>query len=62
MKKADVRIGGKYAAKVSGKVVPVTIVGDCLYGGWYARNERTGRRVRIKSPRKLRYPWIEEAK
>jgi len=55
MKKADVQIGGVYAAKVSGKVVPVRITAESPYGGWDAVNTISNRAVRIKSAQKLRY-------
>lgn len=55
MKKAEVRTGGRYTAKVSGRVVTVRIVGEALYGnGWDAVNETTGKNVRIKSAQRLR--------
>ena len=54
MKKADVKVGGTYAAKVSGKVVPVRIDAENPRGGWDATNTATGRKVRIKSARRLR--------
>lgn len=55
MKKADVRIGATYAAKVSGRVVNVTLLRESPYGGWDARNEATGRAVRVKSAQRLRH-------
>lgn len=54
MKKADVRLGATYTAKVSGRVVPVVLESESTYGGWNARNVTTGRSVRIKSAAKLR--------
>jgi len=54
MKKAQVKIGGRYLAKVSGQVVTVRITGWSRYGGWDATNERTGKSVRIKSAQRLR--------
>ena len=54
MKKADVKVGGTYAAKVSGKVVPVRIDAENPRGGWDATNTATGKKVRIKSARRLR--------
>ena len=53
MKKRDVRIGATYSAKISGRVVPVTLL-EVAGSGWKARNETTGRVVRIKSAAKLR--------
>lgn len=55
MLKAQIQIGTTYAAKISGRVVPVTILRESLYGGWDARNEITRRAVRIKSAQKLRF-------
>ena len=54
MKKYEITIGGVYAAKVSGKVVPVRITGASPYGGWDAVNEQTKRTVRIRSAARLR--------
>ena len=56
MKKNEVTIGGVYAAKVSGKVVPVRITGPSPYGGWDAVNTQTQRAVRIRSAARLRRP------
>lgn len=55
MKKRDMKIGGRYAAKVSGKLAPVRITGESPYGGWGAVNETTGRAVRIRGAQRLRY-------
>ena len=57
MKKADVKVGGTYAAKVTGKVVPVRIDAESAHGGWTGTNQATGKQVRIKSARRLRGPW-----
>jgi len=54
MKKAQIQIGGRYVAKVSGAETVVRIVGESRYGGWDARNERTGKPVRIRSAQRLR--------
>ena len=54
MKKADVSIGGRYFAKVSGNVVTVRIHSESQYGGWNATNTATGREVRIRSAQRLR--------
>ena len=56
MKKHEITIGGVYAAKVSGKVVPVKITGESPYGGWDAVNTQTRRAVRIRSAARLRRP------
>ena len=59
MKAKEVEIGGIYAARISGKIVPVRLESE-LDGGWHATNMRTGKTVRIKSARKLRCPWPTE--
>ncbi|MFO8011900.1 MAG: winged helix-turn-helix domain-containing protein [Phycisphaerae bacterium] len=57
MKKADIKVGSVYAAKVSGKVIPVRIDAESAHGGWTGTNQATGKQVRIKSARRLRGPW-----
>ena len=54
MKKAEVKVGGTYAAKVSGKVVPVRIDAQNPRGGWDATNTVTKKKVCIKSAQRLR--------
>ena len=54
MKKNEVKVGGRYSAKVSDKVVVVRIDGENPHGGWDATNEATGKKVRIKSAQRLR--------
>jgi hypothetical protein len=54
MKKNEVKVGGRYIAKVSGKLVQVRITGTSGHGGWDAVNEATGKEVRIKSAQRLR--------
>jgi hypothetical protein len=54
MKKNEVQIGGTYTAKVTNKVVQVRIDAESRYGGWDATNMETGKKVRIKSPTRLR--------
>ncbi len=56
MRKSQVTIGGTYAAKVSDRIVPVTLIAENRFGGWIGRNEKTGRDVRIKSAARLRFP------
>lgn len=56
MKKKDVQLGGRYVALVSGQLTIVRILRPSPYGGWEARNERTGRPVRIRSAQRLRRP------
>jgi len=54
MKKHEVKLGGRYSAKVSDKVVVVRIDVENPHGGWEATNEATGKKVRIKSAQRLR--------
>ncbi|MCC6909437.1 MAG: winged helix-turn-helix domain-containing protein [Phycisphaerales bacterium] len=54
MKKNDVRIGGTYTAKVSGKIAKVRIDAENRNGGWDATNLETKKKVRIKSAQRLR--------
>ena len=51
MKKSEVKIGGVYTAKVSGKVGSVRITGENRHGGWDATNQETGKSVRIRVSR-----------
>jgi hypothetical protein len=65
MKKNEVQVGGRYHAKVSGRlaVVRVTQIDEIPAPSWsrgrsrtliYAVNEATGKRVTIRSPQRLR--------
>ena len=54
MRKAEVKIGFRYWAKVSDRVVPVRILSTHNVKGWYAVNENTGRTVYIRSAARLR--------
>ena len=54
MKKNEVKIGDVYTAKVTNKVVQVRIDAESRYGGWDATNLSTKKKIRIKSPAKLR--------
>ena len=54
MKKKDVQSGKRYLAKVSGDLTVVRLGPESPYGGWDAKNEKTGRPVRIKSAQRLR--------
>ena len=60
MQAKEVGLGGIYAARVSDKVVPVRLEAESEGGGWQATNMRTGKTVRIKSARRLRFPWPTE--
>jgi len=53
MLKRDVKIGGRYVAKVAGVLTVVKITGEAT-SGWAAINERSGRSIRIKSAQRLR--------
>jgi len=61
MKKSEVKIGGTYLAKVSGRLVPVLIAGESCLGGWVGINTRTFRKIRIKSAQRLRCQVDREA-
>ena len=54
MRKNQVKIGGTYRAKVSGKLVVVRLDRASHLGGWDATNLQTGRRVRIRTAGRLR--------
>lgn len=54
MLKKDVSIGSTYTAKISNRLVPVTLNAEAPSGGWTATNTVTGKVVRIKSAAKLR--------
>jgi hypothetical protein len=60
MRSSDVVVGRVYLAKVSGRLVPVRIERPVLAGFgriqvvWEATNLATGRRILIRSARRLR--------
>lgn len=54
MKKAEVKIGALYIAKVSGCLTHVRIVCESASGGWHAINVRTGRDIYIRGAQRLR--------
>ena len=63
MKLNDVQAGGRYTAKVSGRIVTVRVVEIVAVGAtrWSnaktrieAVNEATGRRITVRSPQRLR--------
>ncbi|KAA1258130.1 hypothetical protein LF1_06450 [Rubripirellula obstinata] len=56
MKKADVKIGGEYFAKVTNKKVTVRIDAENSSGGWDATNLATNKKVRIKTAARLQWP------
>ena len=53
MKKAEVKIGGKYYANVSGNRVEIQIDAEKSTGGWNATNLATGKKIHIKSAQRL---------
>jgi len=62
MKKNEVKLGGRYVAKVSDKLTLVRIDRENPHGGWDATNEKTGKPVRIKSAQRLRSAVRDHAK
>ena len=54
MKKNEVQIGGVYTAKVTNRLVELRIDAESRYGGWDGTNLATNKKIRIKSPAKLR--------
>jgi len=66
LKLNEIQIGGRYAAKVSGRVVPVRVteIKQIPPASWSSRsawrtliiavNEATGRQITIRSPQRLR--------
>jgi len=61
MKKADIKIGSVYRAKVSDKLTDVRIDAEHPSGGWDATNLATKKKVRIKSAQRLRAPATNAA-
>jgi len=53
MKKAEVKIGGKYYANVSGNRCEIQIDAEKPRGGWDATNLATGKKIHIKSTQRL---------
>jgi hypothetical protein len=53
MKKAEVKIGGKYYANVTGKKVEIQIDSEKPSGGWNATNLATGKKIQVKSAQRL---------
>jgi len=54
MKKGEVKLGGQYIVKVSGRLAHVRIDRENPHGGWDATNLATKKAVRIKSAQRLR--------
>lgn len=58
MRKAEVKVGRVYAAKVSNRMVPVRLDSESPYGGWNGTNLATDRKVRIKTAARLRFEAV----
>jgi hypothetical protein len=54
VRKADVKVGETYIAKVSGRLVKVKLVRESSFGGWDAENLFTGREIRVRTAARLR--------
>jgi hypothetical protein len=55
MRQNEVQVGATYAAKVSGRLVPVTVLQAGAGRAWIARNETTGRILRLRTAARLRF-------
>jgi hypothetical protein len=53
MLRSQIETGSTYLARVSGKVVPLKILRKLPTGGWRALNMLSGRKIRVKSGRRL---------
>jgi hypothetical protein len=66
MKAKDIQIGGRYAARVSGKFVTVRVLEVYETSNWRNRpnwsvvNENTGRKLVFHSAAKFRHPALPE--
>lgn len=56
MKKADVKIGQKYTAKIGGHLTIVKILTPHRNGGWKAEDQFTEKTIRVPTGRQLRVP------
>jgi len=54
MKQHEIEIGKTYTAKVNDKTTTVRIDDVSPHGGWTATNLATGKKIRIRSPQRLR--------
>lgn len=54
MKKADIKVGATYVAKVTNRLVQVRIDAENPSGGWDATNLTTKKKIRIKTAGRLR--------
>lgn len=70
MKAAEIQVGGKYFAKVSGNVVGVQVLRQRTQTGygrtndrtvWDCRNMITGREITVKSAQRFRGPVPEKS-
>lgn len=59
----DIKVGGRYVAKVNGQIVTVRVLGTIELVGytrwathWRVLNESTGRECRFKSVQRFRSP------
>jgi hypothetical protein len=59
MKKAEIKIGGHYAALVSGRMAVVRIDRVSPHGGWEAVNVKSLRSVRVRSAQRLRFEAVQ---
>lgn len=53
MKKVQVEVGGEYRIRVSGRMCTVRIDEVNPSGGWYGTNLDTGRKIQVRSARRL---------
>jgi hypothetical protein len=61
MRKHEVRLGGIYVAKVSGRLTRVRIERESRHGGWEAVNLATNRPLHIRSAARLRWEVLPVA-
>ena len=54
MKQHEIETGKSYLAKVNNKLAKVRIDDVSPHGGWTATNVATGKKIRIRSPQRLR--------
>lgn len=54
MKKNEIKIGGVYVVKVSGRLCPVRVDKAGKSKGWWCTNLRTGRTVYVLTAAKMR--------
>ena len=54
MKQKDVQIGATYLCKVGANLVEIKIMRESPHGGWEAKSLKTNKKIRVKSPQRLR--------